>query len=122
MNNLIAVFIGGGFGSLVRYGISTITLYLIKTTFPVATLISNISSCIILATAVTMLNTKSEAETWKLLIITGFCGGFSTFSAFSYETVELIRSGNSMYAISNIVISLTVCIVLIYIITKNQTT
>lgn len=58
--------------------------------------------------------------TWKMFIITGFCGGFSTFSTFSYETVELIRSGNSMYAIANILLSVIVCAGLIFMIARDQ--
>jgi CrcB protein len=121
MNNFLAIFIGGGLGSLIRYGISGFVATRFKTIFPLATLASNILSCIILAVTVIALSTKTDINpTWKLLIITGFCGGFSTFSTFSYETVELMRSGNTMYAIANIMISVAVCVGLVYIIAKNQ--
>lgn len=121
MNNIIAVFIGGGIGSLFRYGISTLTATIIKTSFPIATLASNVLSCIILALTVTIINSKPEAGNWKLFIITGICGGFSTFSTFSFETVDLIRNGNTMYAIANVTISILVCFALVYLLAKNQT-
>ena len=50
----------------------------------------------------------------NLVIITGFCGGFSTFSTFSYETVALLKQGSVMWAIANILISVLVGIAIIY--------
>ncbi|MBI2271768.1 MAG: fluoride efflux transporter CrcB [Bacteroidetes bacterium] len=121
MNNILAIFIGGGLGSLVRYGISGFTAERFKTIFPLATLASNILSCVILAATIAFLSQKADMNpTWKMFIITGFCGGFSTFSTFSYETVELIRSGNSMYAIANILLSVIVCAGLIFMIARDQ--
>lgn len=121
MKHALAIFIGGGFGSLVRFGISNLIFDRFKSIFPIATLLSNILSCIILSIAVTIIAAKTDINTtWKFLIITGFCGGFSTFSAFSYETSELIRSGNSAYAVANILISVLVCVGIVYFITKSQ--
>ena len=120
MNNLLLVFIGGGLGSIVRFGISGFVQSNFKSIFPIATLCSNILSCIILAVAVGFLSDKLIANpNLKILILVGFCGGFSTFSTFSFETVELIRSGNMMYAVANIFISVIVCIGLIYFLTKQ---
>lgn len=120
MNNLVLVFVGGGLGSLARFGIAAIVQAYFKSIFPIATLCSNMISCLILGITVAFFSEKLITEpSLRMFILIGFCGGFSTFSTFSFETVELMRSGNLLYAVANILISLTVCVGLIYFLTKN---
>ena len=120
MKNIFLVFIGGGAGSIVRYGISVFATRAFATVFPVATFVSNLLSSIVLACIVLLYSQKQiESNTLSLLLIVGFCGGFSTFSSFSYETVVLIRNGQMAYAIANVLISVAVCIGLIFFIAKS---
>jgi CrcB protein len=120
MNNILLVFLGGGIGSLARYGVSQIVWHNFKSAFPVATLTSNIIATLILALTVGYFAGRATDNTaMKIFIVTGICGGFSTFSTFSYETAELFRTGNTVIAITNILISVAVCVALAFFISKQ---
>ncbi len=119
MNTLIAIFIGGGLGSVARYGVSKATLTYFKGEFPLGTLLANLISCAILAAAVFYFAKENNySESLKALIIIGFCGGFSTFSTFSFETLLLMKEGHMLIAILNIAISIIACVALIWAIAK----
>ena len=109
MNGLM-VFIGGGLGALVRY-----FLYLICPTnsyFPICTLLSNFFGCFIATTVFTFFILKSDTDSiYKLLLITGFCGGLSTLSALSIELTVYIQSGEYLRAGLYILTSLLICVI-----------
>src|SRR5690606_22086201 len=119
--NVLFIFLGGGLGSLCRYGVSKLSVQYFAGNFPLGTFIANILSCIVLSFSVIWLNDKmGTSASLKLFLITGFCGGFSTFSTFSVETVELLKTGHYVVAVLNIGLSVMVGVGLIYFLLKNQ--
>ena len=109
MNGLM-VFLGGGFGALTRY-----LLYLIipkETYFPYGTLIANFFGCFIATVVFTFFILKSDTDSiYKLLLITGFCGGLSTLSALSIELTVFIQSGEYLRASFYLFTSLLICVI-----------
>lgn len=91
---MLYVFLGGGFGSLLRYFLS---LHLPKGAeggaFPYATFSANLLGSLLIGLLAGYLMRHREAETIRLLLVSGFCGGFTTFSTFSSETLTLLRQG-----------------------------
>ena len=121
LTNFLYVFLGGGMGSLVRFSISIATAHFFKSTFPVATLLSNLVSCFVLGISLFLFYGKLNSElSLKFLIITGFFGGFSTFSAFSYETVSLLKIGQYQYAILNILLNVVLCFGIIWLLLRSE--
>lgn len=114
MLNYLYVFLGGGLGSLCRYGIA-IGMRPYTEHFPYATLVANILSCIVLGYIIGW-GQKAELVNWAVLLIaTGFCGGFSTFSTFSLETFTLMNNGDWGTALLNIAVSTVICLCAIYL-------
>lgn len=108
----IYVAIGGAVGSLARYLISIWALPMSRD-LPWGTIGINIAGSLIIGFFGTLTLAHGRypvSENWRLFVMVGICGGFTTFSSFSLQTLDLIRSGAMVRAGANIVASVVLCV------------
>ncbi len=114
------VAIGGALGSMARYGIGGLISEKTGGTFPWGTLVINVTGSFIIGIlgALTIPEGKMAPQTRAFatqLLITGVCGGYTTFSSFSLQTLNLIRDGEWFYAAGNILLSVVLCMIAVWI-------
>ncbi|HWZ14400.1 MAG TPA: fluoride efflux transporter CrcB [Mucilaginibacter sp.] len=91
----ILIFLGGGIGSLCRYLVSRSINSTVVSGFPYGTFLVNVTGCFLIGFFVFYFTDARFGVTslqWRLFLVTGICGGYTTFSAFSYENVQLFES------------------------------
>ena len=108
--SLILVFIGGGLGSMARFGISKI-LHQMSIDFPWATLFANAIGCLIIGMLMGSFHESGTlTEQQKLLLATGFCGGLTTFSTFIFENYSFLKGGQLLNFFVYSVLSFGLCL------------
>jgi fluoride exporter len=120
--NLVYVFIGGGVGCVTRYLFSVFFMRMQFLNFPWSTLLANVVSCIAFGLVVFFMGeekTFSSNSMVRPLLLTGFCGGLSTFSTFSFETFELLKRGDYTIAGANILMNMILCLAIFVFLAKN---
>lgn len=123
MKHLFFVFIGGGLGSLCRFILSKWIESLHSTPIPFGTLSVNILGSLLIGIFLGLYSNHSawnQQATW--LLVTGFCGGFTTFSAFAYEKITLLKQGDFLWFSAYLIGSITLgmCAVLLGIWISKQ--
>jgi len=109
MQAVLLVFVGGGIGSLLRYALSRWVNNTVISHFPFGTFIVNMIGCFFIGFIIFYTERYQEnVQEWRLLLVTGLCGGFTTFSAFSMENVQLLTDGRIsvafLYTIGSVVL------------------
>ena len=105
-STLLAVFIGGGTGSVVRWYVS-LKMNGMSPLLPAGTLTVNLVGAFIIGLGIAIFTRLTHIDpVWKLLITTGFCGGLTTFSTFSLEVVYMLQDGRFGAALLNMALNL----------------
>lgn len=111
MNLVLAIGVGGAFGSILRYAMSLAAHRLVATTFPIGTLVVNVlGSFAIGVLYVWLIERLGARPELRAFLIVGVLGGFTTFSSFSLETVTLLMQGGYARAVLNVAASVLLCL------------
>ena len=90
----VLVFVGGGAGAVVRYIAGAAIMRRFGGSFPLGTLVINVSGSFVIGVLMTILTQRLEVSpNWRFLLVVGFLGGYTTFSSFEYETAQAVRQG-----------------------------
>jgi CrcB protein len=95
LRNILLVGLGGGAGSIARFLCQKYLVSGSLAPFPVGTFVVNVSGCLLIGLFYGLsLKGNWMSPEWRLLLTTGLCGGYTTFSAFAYENAQILRTGN----------------------------
>jgi fluoride exporter len=115
-NNILLVALGGGVGSILRYLCQKWINESYHHNFPLATFLVNVFGCLLIG-ILYALGEKGNilSPQTRLLLVTGFCGGFTTFSTFAFENMNLLRIGDNFYFLLYAIGSVVAGIVAVYL-------
>jgi len=109
LKTILYIAIGGALGSVLRYLTTVLVSKYWSSNFPLATFIANVLGCFLVGLLIGILEKNNLSHSnLKWFLITGFCGGYTTFSTFGYENYSLFQSNNSLLAFMYIGLSILV--------------
>jgi fluoride exporter len=102
----VLVLSGGGIGALVRFITGTVIMARFGGTFPLGTMTINVSGSFLIGLLMTLLTERFRLDpNWRLLLVVGFLGGYTTFSSFEWETFTTVRDGSLTAGLLNVALS-----------------
>jgi CrcB protein len=118
MGTYLWIAIGGALGSMARYGMSSLIAARFGELFPWGTLIVNISGCFIIGFFAGLTGPDGRvmvSPDLRTFVTVGICGGYTTFSSFSLQTLDLLREGDLLRGGANIALSVATCMLAVWI-------
>jgi fluoride exporter len=115
MKVILAIGAGSFIGGISRYLLSLFIQNRVFTTFPFGTLSVNILGCFLIGIVFGLADRGNMSQEWRLFLATGVLGGFTTFSAFSNETIGMMRDGQFWYASSYVIASVVLGLIATFI-------
>ena len=112
MDKFLWVGLGGALGAILRYSISLLPM---KSSFPILTFITNLIGAFIIGMVVGLFEKHYLSSQLNLFLKTGVCGGFTTFSTFSLESMNLLSDGKFLMAGGYILLSVSLCLLFVYL-------
>lgn len=116
--NYLWVFLGGGLGSVARLACSGFIARHLGETFPWGTLLVNVSGSLVIGWFASMTAPEGRwmvSPSFRQFFMIGICGGYTTFSSFSLQTLNLIQDGQWFKAVANTVLSFVLCMVAVWL-------
>ena len=111
-----AVAFGGSLGALSRYGVDTWIEQRSESLFPWATFVINMTGCFAVGFLIAAVVDRHNAPQWlRTGLVVGFCGGYTTFSSFSLQTLTLAHDGEWLQVGGNILLSVALCLVSVWL-------
>jgi fluoride exporter len=114
---LAGIAVGSALGGMARYALSGFVARVIGETFPWGTLVVNASGSLAIGVVAALVAPDGlfpgDATLWRVAAV-GLCGGYTTFSSFSLQTLSLARDGEGLRALANIVASVAICLLCVW--------
>src|SRR5215510_5122100 len=103
MSTLVGVFVGGAIGALSRYGLDRLIEHGTESSYPWGTFVINVSGCVLVGFLIAAIVDRHSAPEWlRAALVVGFCGGYTTFSTFAQETVDLVEANDVALAVLSV--------------------
>lgn len=112
------IALGSAIGGMGRYGVSRIFAFWFGETFPWGTLVVNISGCFLIGILSGLTGPDGRvlvSPDFRQFLLVGVCGGYTTFSSFSLQTLALVREGDMVEAGANILLSVVICMIFVWL-------
>jgi fluoride exporter len=106
LDRFLVVLIGAATGGLARYVVGAAVMQRFGGRFPLGTLVVNVTGCFFIGLLMTLFTERSEPHpNWRLLLVVGMLGGYTTFSSFAWETYQSVKEGNLLMGFANIALN-----------------